>query len=60
MEEKRLPRYDYLYNVFDDALYDGRNRSDRVVFEWLTPSERTEAINENVLSIESIAVRDDK
>lgn len=54
IKEKRLPKYDYLFKIFDDLLYKGRNRSERIVFEWLTPAERVVAIAESVPSIESI------
>lgn len=53
-EQKRLPRYDYLYEVFDDTLYAGRDRSKRIVFEWLEPEEIVIAMSEPVLPIESI------
>lgn len=54
VREKRLPKYDYLYKMFNDALYDGRNRSERIVFEWLTAEEKREVMMEDVQSIESI------
>lgn len=54
--EKRLPNYDYLYKMFDDLLYAGRNRSQRIVFEWLTPTERATAMEESILPIESIVL----
>lgn len=53
-EQRRLPRYDYLYRMFDDALYAGRDRSKRIVFDWLTPEETAIAMTEDVPSIESI------
>lgn len=52
--EKRLPRYDDLYRMFDNALYAGKDRSKRIVFDWLTPAEVTIAVAEDVPSIESI------
>lgn len=52
--EKRLPRYDDLYRMFDDALYAGKDRSKRIVFDWLTPEEKSRAMAEPVASIESI------
>lgn len=52
--EKRLPQYDYLYGIFDDALYDGRDRSKRIVFDWLTMEQKLAAMNESIPSIESI------
>lgn len=52
--QKRLPRYDYLYRMFDDALYAGRDRSKRIVFDWLTPEEQAKAMAEEILPIESI------
>lgn len=51
---KRLPRYDYLYEMFDDALYNGRDRSKRIVFDWLTEEQKADAMNEIVPSIKSI------
>ena len=52
--QKRLPRYDYLYRMFNDALYAGRDRNKRIVFDWLTPEEKATAMTEDVSSIESI------
>lgn len=52
--EKRIPNYDELYKRFDDALYDGRNRSKRIIFEWLTAEEKRKVMVEDVPSIESI------
>lgn len=52
--EKRLPRYDDLYRMFDDALYFGKDRSKRIVFDWLTPDEAAKAMAEYVPPIESI------
>lgn len=52
--EKRIPNYDELYKMFDDALYDGRNRSERIVFEWLTAEEKRKAMMDDVPLIESI------
>lgn len=54
IHEKRLPKYDYLYNMFDDLLYAERNRSERTVFEWLETEERVVAMTKNIPSIESI------
>ncbi|XP_037045820.1 casein kinase I-like [Bradysia coprophila] len=51
---KRLPEYDSLYKAFDDALYNNQNRSERIVFEWLTTEEKLEAVAEDLPSIESI------
>lgn len=60
MQQKRLPRYDYLYKIFDDTLYrDKRNRSQRIVFEWLTEEERTAAMIEEIPSIKSIIFHKD-
>lgn len=49
-EKKRLVKYDYLC----DTLYNGRNHSERIVFEWLTPEEKATSIAENIASIELI------
>lgn len=60
MQQKRLPRYDYLYKIFDDALYrDGRDRSQRIVFEWLTEEGKAAAMIEEIPSIESIIFQKD-
>lgn len=40
--------------MYDDALYAGRNRTERIVFEWLTPEQKATAMAEDVPSIESI------
>lgn len=53
-QEDRLPQYDGLYKMFDDALYNGRNRSERIVFEWLSAEEKFEAMSKDLPSIESI------
>lgn len=53
-QEKRLPKYDELFKIFDDALYSGRNRSQRIVFEWLTADEKLKAMTEDVPPIASI------
>lgn len=53
-QEKRLPQYDDLYKIFDGALYSGRNRSERIVFEWLSAESKLKAMAEDVPSIESI------
>lgn len=58
-QEKRLPKYNYFYNKFDDILYTGRNRSERIVFDWLTPEEKAAAMMETILPIESIIFPDD-
>lgn len=52
--EKRLPRYDELYRMFDDVLYAGKDRSRRIVFDWLTPEETAKAMAEYVPPIEAI------
>lgn len=54
MNRKRLPKYDFLYKILDDALYNGRNRSERIVFEWLSPEEQIAAKTEEIASIKSI------
>lgn len=52
--EKRIPNYDELYKMIDDVLYHGRNRSERIVFEWLTAEEKRKAMMDDVPLIESI------
>lgn len=54
-KQNRLPRYNYLYGMFDEALYAGRDHNTRFVFDWLTPDEKAIAMTENIPSIESIA-----
>lgn len=54
----RLSKYDHFYKTFDDLLYCGRNRSERIVFEWLTPEEKAVAMVENVTTIDSIHIRE--
>lgn len=51
---KRIPNYDELYKMIDDVLYHGRNRSERIVFEWLTAEEKRKAMMDDVPLIESI------
>lgn len=58
--KKRTPKYDYLHNMFNDLLYAGQNRSERIVFEWLTPEERVFAMTESIPSIESIVFPEEK
>lgn len=54
MQVKRLPKYNYLHKMFHGILYTGRKRSQRIVFEWLTPAERAAAMAEKIPTIESI------
>lgn len=54
MLQKRLPKYDFLHKTFDDALYNGRDRSERIIFDWLTPEERATAMTEETKTIESV------
>lgn len=60
IEKTPWTKYDYYYRTFDNILYAGRDRKQRIVFEWLTPEEKMIAMHENVTSIESIVFPKEK
>lgn len=51
----RLPNYDTLHKILEDALYEGKDSSKRILFNWLTEAEKAVAREIPIGTIDSIS-----